>query len=138
MGSYDTNPFAYHHNFLNYLDVSLDGTSVPERALQPYFDDNYFKSTYMREYSTLFSDLEDDQGLVINRENFGMGYAIFKFDLQPQDKSNRLSSFPLLKRGNLKVTARFAKALTEPINLIVVGTFPQKFEIDAARNIIQQ
>ena len=46
-GSYDKNPFFFNHMNLNYLEVTVDGQSVPNRALSPNFEAGDFISSYL-------------------------------------------------------------------------------------------
>ena len=49
-GHHKNNPFNFQHKFLNYLDVIVNGRSLPrERLLQP----DYMKQHYSEAFTTL-------------------------------------------------------------------------------------
>ena len=98
---------------LNYLEVTVDGQSVPNRALNPNFEADDFVSSYL---SLLDNEYNKKKGLVINLLEFDKGYTLFLFDVQ-----NYLSGKIMSKsmKGHLKVSIRFSKALPETINVLV-------------------
>ena len=78
-GTYDKNPFFFNHMTLNYLEVTVDGQSVPNRALSPNFEGGDFVTSYL---SLLDNEYNKKKGLVINLLEYDKGYTLFLFDVQ--------------------------------------------------------
>ena len=55
-------PFFFKHMNLNYLEVTVDGQSVPNRALSRNFEGDDFVSSYL---SLLHNEYNKKKGLVI-------------------------------------------------------------------------
>ena len=135
-GSYNLNPFNFHHYLCNFLSVSIDGQSVPGKPITPKFGKEKGQN-YITAYQSLFAGLrkEDlDEGIYTNRLDYGQGYTIYVFDLGAH--MDELNFQPALKRGNLKLEARFEKPLDETINILVYANFPSLLRIDQTRNVL--
>lgn len=135
-GNYGKNPFNFAHNKTNYLALDVDGKLVPSKPYQPDFEGTKGK-TYMREYFTLFSELnklEAHPELYISRDDYAKGFTMFAFDLTPTGNSE--GSFALRKNGNLRLDIHFKDPLTKTINILIIGTFENVLEVDRARNIL--
>ena len=135
-GNYEKNPFNFQHFKTNYLALDVDGKLVPSKPYQPDFEGVAGKQ-YMREYYTLFSELnklEVQPELYISRDDYGKGFTMFAFDLTPTGNSE--GSFALRKNGNLRLDIHFKEPLPSTINIIVIGTFENVLEIDRARNVL--
>ena len=135
-GSYSLNPFNFHHFLCNFLSVSIDGMSVPGKPITPKFSKDKGQN-YITAYQSLFAGLkkEDlDEGIYTNRLDYGQGYTIYVYDLGAH--MDELNFQPALKRGNLKLEARFEKPLDETINILVYANFPSLMRIDQTRNIL--
>ena len=127
-GEYDKNPFDFKHMNLNYLEVTVDGQPVPNRALTPNFEKGYFVSSYL---SLLDNNYDRKSGIIIKLLECDKGYTIFLFDIQ-SFLSGHIMSKPI--KGHLRLTMRFAKALSKTIN-IIYGKFPETLSIDHSRNV---
>jgi hypothetical protein len=127
-GSYDTNPFNFHHYNISSLGINIDGMPVPGQALQLDFSSKQF----MDGYTTIFKALDKDSkdiGCDITPHDYQYGYSLFVFNLLPNEY------LPLIKRANLRIEGRFHKPLSENINVVILGKFPSILEIDRERNI---
>lgn len=136
-GNYGKNPFNFQHFKTNYLALDVDGKLVPSKPFQPDFEGGGAGKGYMREYYTLFSELNKLEGqpeLYITRDEYGKGFSMFAFDLTPTGNSE--GSFALRKNGNLRLDIHFKEPLPTTINIIVIGTFENVIEIDRARNVL--
>ena len=120
-GSSSKNPFNFKHHFLNYLDVTVNGRSLPrERPIEPDFKNNHFSDAYAMMFG---SNWMQDKGTYISREEFANGYTLYVLDLGGDSV------------GNVKLEARFAKPLENAVNVFVYASFPNTMEIDATRNV---
>jgi hypothetical protein len=132
-GDYTRNPYDFKHFGLNYLSVSMNGTQIPSKALEPDFANEEYAHAYM----TLFSgtnSLYKDQGMDISRHDYGHGYTFFVFDLSPDCGGDNCLS--LIKEGNLRITLKFREALHETVNLLLLAAFDDVFEITKDRKIL--
>ena len=128
-GDYDKNPFDFKHMNLNYLEVTVDGQPVPNRALTPNFEKGDFVSSYL---SLLDNNYDRKNGIIIKLLEYHKGYTLFLFDIQ-----SFLSGHIMSKsiKGHIRLTMRFAKALSETINIIIYGKFPESLTVDHSRNV---
>lgn len=141
-GSYTKNPFHFPHCNLNYLELAVNGQSVPGEPFQP----NYTETTladgntkqnytgYAAEYLSLFQNkYPQEQSNWITQSDYGRGYSAYVFNIKPGTDHDLFS--PLMK-GRTRLTAKFDKPAAEPLICIVYGIFPAQFKVDEARNII--
>ena len=139
-GDITKNPFNFKHFYLNYLELAVDGQSVPTVPFQPHYQDNTVAAGqtlpigYIAEFLSLFkSRYPQAEGNWIQRADYPGGYAIYVFDVKPGTSEN-LFSTP--QKGHTRLSVRFERELQEPVTAIVYGTFPNQFHIDHARNVI--
>lgn len=90
----------------------------------------------MAAYTRLFEASEKwntDAGLDISRDNFGNGYSLFAFTIDPcgfgEDYLN------LIRRGNTRLELKFKEATTKAANALVFATFSSLLEVDKSRDI---
>ena len=141
-GSFKKNPFNFQHYYVNYVEVAVDGESVPGRALQPVFKKSSFQGNYVDAYLNMNCKLvsgEEEQS--IERADFARGYTMFVFDLEPEIGSGGEDEgsddfWPALKSGNLRVDMHFKEALPETISIIMYGTFPKMLKVDHTRTVL--
>lgn len=141
-GSFKLNPFNFHHYYVSYIEVAVDGESIPGRALQPVFKTNSYQGNYVDAFLNMHCRLlsgEEDQS--IERPDFGRGYTMFVFDLEPEirnvgeDESND-DFWPAVKSGNLRVDIHFKESLPETISIVMYGIFPKMIKIDHTRTVL--
>ena len=129
-GSYSKHPFQFSLYDINYLNVTVNNVSVPmpplnidtERSLLPYW--------------MLYTSLGlvgQNQGSLINRNNFSEGYGLFAFDLQKSSTSD--DALTLERSGNVRIEIKLKKSLPEAVNLILYYELPKVFEIDQFRQM---
>ena len=131
-GSYTKNPFNFKNCALNYLDVNVNGKSLPqERAMEPDFSNEKFAKVYSLRFGS--KGMMND-GNYISREDFPAGYTIYCINIDPSSQS--MLQTPIETHGDLKIEARFSTQLTEFTNILIYAGFPHMIEIDATRNIL--
>lgn len=84
-GSYTSNPFNFQHFKLSEIVVTVNGEPVPVRPLKLDYGDN---NNYVSALCNLYQASEKwykDEGLIIDRDSFSKVYAIYAFDLVPND-----------------------------------------------------
>lgn len=75
----------------------------------------------------------NDAGLIITRDDFGNGYSLFVFTIDPC--GFREEYLNLIRRGNNRLELKFKQATTKATNAIVFATFSYLPEVDKSRDI---
>ena len=134
-GGYDKNPFFFPNLGLSYLSFLCDGVSCPGRPFQPrYHINQYDKSRYMREYSSIFTGKDSDSLIDISKEDYYNAFAFYKFTLSTPEKD----VIPLRKRINARIDLAFTNPLNQSVVVMVYAKFHDSLKIDASRSIILQ
>ena len=128
------NPFNFQHFNLNEIGLYLDGQQQHAvRPIEPNFEDRQ----YIRAYSTVFAGtgkLGADEGLFIDREDYGNGYALYAFDLTAD--LGEEDHFSLVKQGSVRLTLKFRGALQNTVTVVAYAEFENVIEIDRNRNVV--
>nr|XP_033788773.1 uncharacterized protein F54H12.2-like [Geotrypetes seraphini] len=126
-GNYAKNPFNFKHYDINFAALYVDGEQVPEKPLQPDFENGNCVIQATGKHLK-------DNALLVDRQEFYRGYMLLAFDLSPdQDCADHYS---LIKTGNLRAKICFARALPHTVNMIVYGIFDNVIEINLRRNVL--
>lgn len=134
-GCKDKDPFNFKHNSINSFALYLNGTPIPNESISTDFNSGM---QYARAYSSIFTTLgliHTSQGNLITKDDFKNGSFIIACDLTP-DLSGMDSSSSLLNQGNIRIEARFDKALERTVTCLVFLEYDSTLEIDKNRNII--
>ncbi|XP_074845231.1 uncharacterized protein F54H12.2-like [Carettochelys insculpta] len=132
-GSYTKNPFHFKHYDINFVALYVDDEQIPTKPLQPDFEAGRRAREYMNLVQTAGTHMKDCS-LLIDHEEFELGYTLFAFDLSPDQEC--ADHYSLIKTGNLRAEIRFGKALMAVVNLIVYGVFDNVIEINQMRNVL--
>ncbi|XP_052128232.1 uncharacterized protein F54H12.2-like [Frankliniella occidentalis] len=133
-GSYERNPFNFHHFNIIYLNLYDGSQPIPAQPLKP----NFNKGLYVEAYNILFSGTGihwKDEGNDITYEDYANGYTLFAFDIS-QDLSANEHHWNLQRQGVVRLELLFSAPLPEPINCIVYSEFNNLIEIDKNRNFV--
>ena len=129
-GDYRLNPFNFIHNNVNWIELSVDGQSVPGQPLKPNFETGDYTSSFL---SMFFNNYpHHDGGNWISREEYANGYSLFCFDIQGEADQD---IFGKKKAGYTKLVMNFAQPTTN-LMLILYSSFPSVIKIDKTRNVI--
>ncbi|XP_061170588.1 uncharacterized protein F54H12.2-like [Saccostrea echinata] len=134
-GSYTANPFNFEHFKLSEIVVTVNGEPVPVRPMRLDFGDD---KNYVTALCNLYQSSEKwykDDGLIIDRDQFSNGYAIYAFDLVPNDLGEGYIN--LVHQENVGVYARFADATTETVCALAYCECPGLLMIDHTREVRQ-
>lgn len=133
-GDYKSNGLKFHHFKLNFLALYLDSQQIPSQPLTPDFS----SGEYLESYYTLFNGTGihfGDCGSAIGRDEYGKGSTLWAFDTTPTLTASQ-SGWDLQKQATLRIDVRFAEALGEAVNLIVLSEYDSLIQIDKQRNVI--
>lgn len=132
-GTYNTNPFNFKHNDLNFIAIYVDGNPIPHKPIEP----NFSSGQSIRAYNSLLlgtEKLASDKGIYINRDEYAKGYTLYAYDLTPDLCNN--DHMNLIQQGNLRIEMKFATVLSKTITVLVYAEFQNVIEITKSRNII--
>ena len=128
------NPFNFQHFGMNEIGLYMDGQQQHAvRPIQPNFTDGQ----YIRAYNTVFAGtgkLGADEGIFIDREDYGSGYALYAFDLTADLGED--DHFSLVREGSVRLALKFAAALNTTVTVIAYAEFENVIEIDRNRNVV--
>lgn len=131
-GDYTANPFNFEHMGLTDVGIYVNGESVPGRPLKTDFSAGLFSTAYARLFEAS-GKWNSDAGLIITRSNFGSGYSLFVFTIDPCGFGEEYLN--LIRRGNTRLELKFKGATTKAANAIVFATFSSLLEVDKSRDI---
>lgn len=132
-GSYTRNPFNFQHYDTEFLSIYADGHAYPARPLQPLFQSGQYVREYYHMIQTTGRHLKD-RSLAVTRSDFGHGYSLFCFNLEPDDGQS--GNVSLIKTGNVRLEVRFRTALPRTINIICYSVFDSVIEISNQRQVL--
>lgn len=137
-GSLTTNPFEFKHHNLCQIDVCVGGNRT---AIQP-LTCKYSSGEYMDAFMSLFPSRRDVVGLPFDRKGYPNGYCIYRFQLTPpsqlinEEDENGRDVMSLLKKNNVTLNIQFSPGPTETVNLHVYAKFPDVYEVDLTRRVL--
>lgn len=133
-GQYTKNPFNFQNFKLKYLNLKKDTVSYPFEPFEPDFK----AQQCLREYISLFQSnniLGKNTLLPISFEEFKKGYTHFQFNLS--DNCHGVNTHPATgEKGNLKLTLKFAEALTESVIVLLYGVFDNNIYIQGSGAVL--
>ena len=118
-GTYTKNPFNFK-NYMTFLGLTVNGEHLPGKPFQTLYVGT--------------NKLFQNEGNGITRDEYANGYTMYVFDLMA-DLCVGDHAQPI-RNGNVSLECQFGTALTEAINIVVIGEFQSIIEIDANRNIL--
>ncbi|XP_061190540.1 uncharacterized protein F54H12.2-like [Saccostrea echinata] len=131
-GDYTTNRFNFEHFGVTDVGIYVNGESVQGRPLKTDFTTGHYSSAYARLFEAS-GKWNQDAGLVITRDNFGSGYSLFIFTIDPCGFGEEYLN--LIRRGNTRLELKFKQATTKAANVLVFATFSSLLEVDKSRDI---
>ena len=132
-GDLARNPFNFQTFSLTQLAVYLDGQLHGIKPLQL----DYGSGQYVTAFTSLFSGTgkdNRDEGNDINRSDFANGYALYAFDLTPDQ--SEADHFNLSRQGTVRIDMKFGAALANTITVLAYAEFENIIEIDRNRNVV--
>jgi len=133
-GNRTLNPFNFQHFNLHEIALYLDGQQ--QHAVRP-IEPNFANGQYIRAYNTMFAGTGKfgaDEGLFIDRDDYGNGYALYAFDLTADLGED--DHFSLVRQGSVRLTLKFRQALQATVTVVAYAEFENVIEIDRDRNAV--
>ncbi len=112
----------------------MDGQSVPNQPLETNFKYRDIVSCYAALLDTSgHSDPNSEFDIDIKR--FMDGSTILAFNLEATSTANSLDYWVKPTVAHSRLELKFGSPTPEPINIILMGIYPQVLYIDKARNV---
>ena len=129
-GSSLHNPYFFGSWGLEVVNIQVDGQTVTGKPLELSFEVPYkYTQALVHLYDAIGQSNTPFTSTIINRNNFPLGYTLFCFNLTDDNSQGEHLVVP--KRGSVRIELKFKKALTEALNLVVMGDFDAVLEIDS-------
>jgi hypothetical protein len=138
-GNLKKDPLTFDHFNINFLALHREGECVPfARPLQPDFENGLVVREYMQMIQCLEMFHRNENNGITLKDFAEGGKTLFVFNLTPDlNAANGGCCGQPYKTGNLRMELHFAKALVEPINVILFALCDGKLEITKARQIVK-
>lgn len=136
-GSRKLNPYNFQHFDMSQFHLVINGVQVPSQAIDFDFS-NKEAPISMRGYESLFRGTNLhllDRPHQVRKNLFDAGFFLLAFDLTPDQSYSRQDCLHLLNQGIIRIEARFAKAITKTLSVIVYTEYDGSIEIDRDRNV---
>ena len=131
-GDLDTDPFNFAHFGLKSIVLDVDGFPIPSKPIQTDFDSNiYTKAFYNLGKVAQKTKCDFDHGLA--RDMFARGYAIYAFDLTPDECNG--DGVHLIRNQTVTIEATFKAALTQTVSVVVFSEFDELVQISEDRSV---
>ena len=132
-GAFDRNPFNFKHYDVSSLKLYADGYHGFLAPLEMDFTNNRSLLGYMSLFCGT-GKMFRDEGLDIQRSEYGSGFTLYAFDLSPDLAEN--DHYSLNRQGNVRLDIKYRVALPQTINVICYGEFDSVIELDRNRNVL--
>lgn len=132
VGRRQGNPFNFQHFDLEYLALCQEGRQIPAKAFQPRFDDGDAVREFYNLYTATGRHLKD-LPLAIDLDDFSAGYALYVFNLSPNEDTAALAP---VSNGSVRLEMRFRTALPQTTTLIVYACYDSILEINSKREVL--
>jgi hypothetical protein len=127
-GALDENPYNFKHVNVTDIQVSVNGTSIPNDGLEM----NYTTGDYQRAYLNTFAALgldNSNRSIDLKASDFAEGYAIYGFKLAPGPIDGTVFT-AANSVGSVVATVKFSAGLAAATDMIVYAETPAVLEID--------
>jgi hypothetical protein len=145
-GSYIEDPFYFGHHNITRVQVTADGADLGEGPMEVKFDDNgAIMSSYTDAYRSLLGASGDENEAPVGRLEFqDGGNVLYRFVAAPEHGGRGVGGTtgepeitPLKRVGNVRISLRFDKPLTQTMTVIVFAKFPGGIKIDKNRAVTE-
>ena len=133
-GDYKKNPFNFQHFNLTELSIVVNGNVLNGTPLKFDYSANDYEDGYWSLF-TLTGKNFRDEGVIINRQAYKEGYALYGFHLGPSGCNIGDYKDPS-RQGTINVTCRFKNATTETISLTAYLEYEGLIKVNAAKEVI--
>lgn len=131
VGSYHKNPYNFANFDLSFLELMVNGNSVPGQPFQPNYKSGDYTSCFLSLFGTSYPS---KAGNWLWRSDYPKGYCLYKFTLQGQIENTDLMTEQ--KRAHTRLNVRFGTKLPESVTIVVYSTYPSLMKINQSREVL--
>ena len=128
-GHMTKSPFNFEHFDLNYLSFQVGSHSVPDRPMEPDFDNNKFSEEY-----DAFLSVTRGQGSTFSKNAFAKGNSLFCFNIQSH-LDLKGGVFPVIRKANTRLELRFKKNLPKSVVAVLYMLTPGLYTVSESRMV---
>ena len=132
-GSFKKNPFNFQHFNLSELSLVVNGSVHGGAPLEMDYDDDQYENAYWELFSATGKKYRDD-GILIGREDYKSGYALYAFHISPSACNIGEYKDPQ-RNGNINIACKFKNAVPEPLTLCAYLQFESTITINPAKQV---
>ena len=132
-GDYKKNPFNFQHFNISQFTLSVNNKVHNGTPLNFDFGNDQFESGYWSLFEATGKKFRDD-GILIQRDDYKGGYALYAFDISPTPCNIGEYKDPE-RRGNVAISIKFSKAPTETLVLCSYLQFSGRIDISEAKQV---
>lgn len=132
-GKFESNPFRFPHFDCTFLAIRINGHQSPSKPFRPDFKNKLINRELRAVYDNI-GMMTQNQGCLINSDDYCGGYTVFCFDLC-HDRSNGDHDHQT-KTGNIDLEVSFGTPLPEAISLLCYAAYDSIVAITKERNVI--
>ena len=129
-GNYGKNPYNFQNFNLSYLEILVNGKSVPGRPFQPDFINGDYTASFL---SMFYGKYPSHGGNFIKRAEYPLGYTLFVFNIDSQATAGLMTD---IKKAQTRLNVSFREKLPGAVTCILYAQYPDSIKIDKARNVI--
>ena len=131
-GDSKMNPFNFKNCGLSSLAVVVNGNTIDGAPLElDYSTDQYMSAFWSLQTNT--GKAYKNDGMIISRNDFKDGYALYAFDLSPSKCDNQYRDPD--QSGDINIDCKFQNALTESTTLCVYMQYESTITINAQKRV---
>ncbi len=133
-GSFDHNPYYFHHTNINYCCVQLNSLQYPLVPLEPNFKLKQYATAYQH-FLINSKKYYGSDGSNVSYSDYLNGCTLFCFDLTA-DQNFGLEYLNLSKNGNIRIVLKFSEEIKSPSILVLLAGYQSCIEIDKSESVI--
>ena len=132
-GSYKKNPFHFQHFNLSEMALIVNGTVHGSAPLELDYVSNQFEEGYWELFSATGKKYRDD-GMLIEREDYKSGYALYAFHISPSACNIGEYKDPE-RNGNINIACKFSVPIPSTLTLCAYLQFENTITINPAKRV---
>ena len=131
-GSYTLNPFNFKHSNISSFNLKIGNETINGEPLNFNFTDQNYLDGYLSLVECTGKKW-NNEGLIINRDDYGNGYTLIAFDLSPTTADGVGQYRDPSQEGDLHIRVKFSQPILEPLVMIAYMVFENEIIINPER-----
>ena len=126
-GHLTKSPFNFEHFDLNFASLQVGSHSVPDRPMEPDFENDKFSEEY-----DAFLTVTRGQGSTFSKKDFKSGNCLMCFNVQSHLDLQE-GVFPIIRKANTRLELRFKKNLPKSVVAVLYLVTPGLYTVSESR-----